>query len=196
MNVADGFREACANCDLTLSETQLSRALLYFELLRKWNRRISLTSVENDRELIRLHFVEAFWAASHFLEDGLLADIGAGAGFPGLAAKLYRPELQITLIERSFKKCIFLETVARELDLSVTVVRGSAEHWTQWSDVRMAAMRALQPEAALLAPLEAHSVPLLYFRGPRSTAPAGWHLIREGRFPLSERRMISLYRFT
>lgn len=187
------FREACAACDLPLSDEQLALATRYLKVLRRWNRRMSLTSVADDRELIRLHFVEAFWAARRFIRSGPLADIGSGPGFPGLASKLYRPELPVTLLETNFKKCVFLETVARELGLEVTVVHGAAERWSGWADIQLASIRALQPEPPLLASLERNSVPLLQFRGPQSPRLPGWRLVREERFPLSDRRTVALF---
>ena len=132
------FREACAECELPFSDEQLARSSAYLTVLRRWNRRLSLTSVADDRELIRLHLVEAFWAAQRFFGEGPVVDIGSGAGFPGLAAKLYRPECRVTLLETNFKKCVFLETAARELGLEVTIVHGAAEAWPGWSDARLA----------------------------------------------------------
>ena len=187
------FREACAECELPFSDEQLARSSAYLTVLRRWNRRLSLTSVADDRELIRLHLVEAFWAAQRFFGEGPVVDIGSGAGFPGLAAKLYRPECRVTLLETNFKKCVFLETAARELGLEVTIVHGAAEAWPGWSDARLATIRALQPRGHILAPLERNLVPLLQFRGPQSPAPQGWRLIREERFPLSDRRTVALY---
>ncbi len=193
MNNELEFREACATCKLPFSDELTALATHYLDVLRRWNRRINLTSIADDRELIRLHFVEAFWSARRFFGDGPVADIGSGAGFPGLAAKLYRPEVRITLLETNFKKCVFLKTVARELGLEVTVVHGAAESWSGWPDTRLATIRALQPEAALLATLERNSVPLLQFRGPQSPTPTGWRLAREDRFPLSDRRTVALF---
>jgi 16S rRNA (guanine527-N7)-methyltransferase len=193
MNRNSEFREACAACGLPLPDDRAEQAIHYLEVLRRWNRRVSLTSVVDDRELIRLHFVEAFWSARHFFGEGPVADIGSGAGFPGLAAKLYRPEIPMTLLETNFKKCVFLETITRELGLEVTVVHGAAENWPGWPEIRLATIRALQPEPSLLAPLERNSVPLLQFRGPQSPAPAGWRVVREERFPLSDQRTIALF---
>ena len=67
-------------------------------------------------------FLEAFWAAQNFLPDKTpLGDVGSGAGFPGLAMKLYRPSLQVTLIEKSYKKVVFLREVSGKLGLEVDV---------------------------------------------------------------------------
>lgn len=103
----------------------------YVDLLKRWNQRISLTSVRGSDAMLRLHFGESFWATK-LVDFGKsrLADVGSGAGFPGLALKLMCPDLQVTLIESNAKKAAFLAEVVRTLNLiGVEVFRGRAEAW-------------------------------------------------------------------
>jgi 16S rRNA (guanine527-N7)-methyltransferase len=103
----------------------------YLDLLRHWNQRISLTSVRGSDAMLRLHFGESFWAA-RIVDFGKsrLADVGSGAGFPGLALKLICHDLQVTLIESNAKKAAFLAEVVRTLNLKhVEIFRGRAEAW-------------------------------------------------------------------
>jgi len=97
----------------------------YISLLLRWNQRISLTTVVDPMEILRFHFGESLFAAPSVpIEKGRLADVGSGAGFPGLALGIVLPGLSITLIESSSKKAAFLSEVARQLDLrQVDVVR-------------------------------------------------------------------------
>lgn len=90
----------------------------YVELLSSWNRKIALTAVTDPEEIVRFHFGESIFAVS-FLENanGRLADVGTGAGFPGLAFKLACPGLSLVLIEPNRKKCAFLHEIVRSLDL-------------------------------------------------------------------------------
>jgi len=78
-----------------------------------------------------LHFGESFWATK--LADfgkSRLADVGSGAGFPGLALKLLYPDSHVTLIESNAKKAAFLAEVTRTLELKdVEIFRGRAEAW-------------------------------------------------------------------
>jgi 16S rRNA (guanine527-N7)-methyltransferase len=103
----------------------------YLDLLKRWNQRISLTSVRGSDAMLRLHFGESFWATKLVdFEKSRLADVGSGAGFPGLALKLMCPDLQVTLIESNAKKAAFLAEVVRALNLSgVEIFRGRAEAW-------------------------------------------------------------------
>jgi len=130
---------------LSLSNSEISNALVrygvsaddhlcdrirsYMSLLMRWNERISLTTVIEPAEILRFHFGESFFAALavpiHF---GRLADVGSGAGFPGIPLAMLSPELFVELIESNLKKSTFLSEVIRSLALSnVTVTRSRME---------------------------------------------------------------------
>jgi 16S rRNA (guanine527-N7)-methyltransferase len=92
--------------------------LRYVTLLLQWNKRISLTTVTDPVEVVRFHFGESLFAASAVpIRGGRLADVGSGAGFPGLALRLADPELSVTLIESNAKKATFLSEIVRDLKL-------------------------------------------------------------------------------
>ncbi len=95
----------------------------YMDSLDTWGRKMPLTSVREPEEVLRFHFGESIFAASLCeVANGRLADVGSGAGFPGLALKLAKPGLQVTLIESNKKKCAFLHEVVRSLDLHGTEI--------------------------------------------------------------------------
>lgn len=98
----------------------------YISLLLRWNERISLTAVTSPTEILRFHFGESIFAASVApIVRGRLADVGSGAGFPGLPLRLARPELEVVLIESNSRKGAFLSEVMRELHLDrIRVFRG------------------------------------------------------------------------
>lgn len=98
---------------------------IYAETLLRWNGKISLTTVTDLDEILRLHFGESFFAASLIpLDDRRVADIGTGAGFPGIPIRMVRPDVDLTLIEPIAKKTAFLCEILRKMGISnATVIR-------------------------------------------------------------------------
>ncbi len=90
----------------------------YVSLLLRWNERINLTAIVEPREILSRHFGESMFGARLIPQGaGRLVDVGSGAGFPGLALKLMRPELAVTLVEPNKKKAAFLAEACRVLQV-------------------------------------------------------------------------------
>jgi 16S rRNA (guanine527-N7)-methyltransferase len=118
--------------------TQCDKIRRYIALLLKWNRSISLTTVTNEAEILKFHFGESAYVLGSVegIKNGRLADVGAGAGFPGLAIRIFAPDLKLVLIESNAKKCAFLAETVRELDLDdVRVVRSRFEDSHEFSNL-------------------------------------------------------------
>ncbi|RJQ23152.1 MAG: 16S rRNA (guanine(527)-N(7))-methyltransferase RsmG [Nitrospiraceae bacterium] len=110
-----GLRETGIAC----TEGQIHSFMIFLSELKKWNRACNLTSLKTDEDIIVKHFLDSVLYLKAIPEDAVrLADVGAGAGFPGVPIKLVRPEMDITLIESSAKKCAFLRHIIRSLKLS------------------------------------------------------------------------------
>lgn len=140
---------------LIATETGLELAdaiRLYISLLLQWNRSISLTTVTDPEEIVRFHFGESLFAASVYqIRSGRLADVGSGAGFPGLPLKMLSPAINLTLIESNAKKAAFLSEVVRRLQLEdVRVFRGRMEEFGGKEKFDFVAARALGRFEALL----------------------------------------------
>lgn len=113
----------------SLSANRLSQLSAYLDLLLRWNARMNLTAVRDPEEIVTRHFGESLFTATYLSEvSGSLADLGSGAGFPGLPIKIWSPALEVTLIEANQKKATFLREVIRSLSLTrVNVNQGRAE---------------------------------------------------------------------
>jgi 16S rRNA (guanine527-N7)-methyltransferase len=124
----------------------------YIPLLLEWNEKISLTKITEPVEIVKFHFGESLFAASVLkMRDGRLADVGSGAGFPGLPLAMAIPGLHATLIEANAKKSAFLFEVARRLDLSnITVLRSRMEDVRSVEPFDFICARAVGKHANLL----------------------------------------------
>lgn len=102
--------------------------LSYVGLLRKWGRRINLSSVLTDREVIIKHLIDSLTVAEFMPPGSRMIDIGTGAGFPGIPLSIYDPSLNVTLLESVGKKVAFLKDVKRSLGLNgIDIHHGRAE---------------------------------------------------------------------
>ncbi len=116
---ADTIRRALGEFLIAVSDSQVLQIQQYMRILLAWNEKINLTSIRDPLEILNRHFCECMYAASTVpVEDGRLADVGSGAGFPGLPLKIIRPALQVVLIESNVKKATFLAEVIRDLGLT------------------------------------------------------------------------------
>ena len=179
-----------------LSGEQTAQVRSYLDLLKRWNRTINLTRVQSVEDQLRFHFFESFWAADRFLDqDQVLADVGSGAGFPGLAMKLFLPTLHVTLTEKNAKKIIFLKEACRTLTLPAQFFHGRAEDYPGWDTIGLATIRALKPSPKLMDLLRIHRVKLLLLHGSvLGVSMKGLTLLCRHQVPGSTSRFASLFR--
>ena len=113
---------------LALSDTQLEALKSHYELLLRWNSRLNLTAIESVEESVERHYCESLFLAVHLPSNPLrIADIGSGAGFPGVPIAVARPDCAVTLIEAHVRKSVFLREATRRLaNVSVLAKRGEA----------------------------------------------------------------------
>ena len=120
---AETIRRALGEFQLDANEQQIVYIQQYMKLLLTWNEKINLTAIRDPLEILYRHFCESMYAAVAVpVENGRLADVGSGAGFPGIPLKIIRPELHTFLIESNMKKATFLAEVLRTIELPDTKV--------------------------------------------------------------------------
>jgi 16S rRNA (guanine527-N7)-methyltransferase len=116
---SDTIHRALAEFRLTAGEQQVLKIQQYMGLLLKWTDAVNLTAIRDPLEILYRHFCESMFAASVVrLDNGRLADVGSGGGFPGLPLKIVRPDLDLFLVESNVKKATFLAEVVRDLGLT------------------------------------------------------------------------------
>lgn len=113
---------------VSLSDSELDLFELYLENLKKWNSRINLTAINDDKEIVISHFIDSI-SVIPFINNGTkVLDIGSGGGFPGIPIKIIRPGLHVTLLDSVNKKVSFMSDTIRKLALKdITTVWGRAE---------------------------------------------------------------------
>jgi len=117
------IRRALGEFQLDVNEQQIVYIQQYMKLLLAWNDKINLTAIRDPLEILYRHFCESMYAAVAVpVENGRLADVGSGAGFPGIPLKIIRPGLHTFLVESNMKKATFLAEVLRTIELPDTKV--------------------------------------------------------------------------
>ena len=134
-----------------VSRETLARLKAYADILVDWNARHNLVAKSTLPDLWRRHFWDSAQLAPLIPETArTVADLGSGAGFPGLVLAALRPDLAVTLHEATTKKCAFLQAAADRMGLQVTIQNARLEDLRPQSfDVVTA--RALAPLPQLLS---------------------------------------------
>ncbi len=110
-----------------LTDSQIAQFCLYGDLLQEWNQRMNLTRITEPHEVILKHFIDSMILAK-FLSGTCFADLGTGAGFPGVPLKILHPELDVTLMDSLKKRLGFLDVVINSLNFTgITTVHARAE---------------------------------------------------------------------
>ncbi|MGB5984329.1 MAG: 16S rRNA (guanine(527)-N(7))-methyltransferase RsmG [Desulfobacterales bacterium] len=91
---------------------------LYGEQLRRWNRKINLTTITDPKMVALKHFADSLAAVPLLPQAASILDVGSGGGFPGLCLKIARPDLKVTLLDAARKRIHFLKYLISRLGLS------------------------------------------------------------------------------
>lgn len=117
------IRRALGEFQLEANDEQVFYIQQYMKMLLSWNEKVNLTAIRDPLEILYRHFCESMYASVAVpVENGRLADVGSGAGFPGIPLRIVRPELEVFLVESNMKKATFLAEVLRDIELPGTRV--------------------------------------------------------------------------
>ena len=152
----------------SLTASQLSHISMYIDILLRWNARINLTAIRDPEQIVTRHFGESLFAARYLFPapssaGGMtevasspslpalkVADLGSGAGFPGLPIKLWAPQIALTLIESSQKKATFLREVVRSLTLTGVNIQNTRAESLPPRSYDLVTLRAVERFEAIL----------------------------------------------
>ena len=151
---------------ITLSEIQLKQFYNYMNLLIEWNKKINLTAITEPNEIILKHFVDSLTISKYISDGTRVVDVGTGAGFPGIPLKIYRQDIEITLLDSLQKRINFLDEVIRELNLGkIETVHSRVEDFGKDKKYREKFEIATSRAVANLATLSEYLLPLVKVGG-------------------------------
>ena len=172
--------------DLTLPPGSEAALIRYVELLVRWNQAYNLTAVRDPAEMVAKHLLDSL-AILPYVSGPTVADVGTGAGLPGIPLALARPDLAFTLVDSNGKKTRFVTQAVAELKLgNVAVVQARAEAWQParpFHQVVSRAFASLRDFAVLAGGLLAPGGRLLAMKGANpedemAALPPGFRVVK------------------
>ena len=119
LNMAKDYNMDISHC--------IDKLDLYAEILVEYNQKVNLTAITDDEGIEQKHFLDSLLFANNKLVKGKVIDVGTGAGFPGVVTKLYKPEIELTLLEPTGKRVDFLKYLCEKLEIDAIFVKERAE---------------------------------------------------------------------
>ncbi len=149
-SLAERLAEGAAQLELELNGAVVIRFVEFVALMRKWNRVHNLTALDDEGEILTHHLLDSLSLAP-FISGTCCMDIGSGAGLPGIALALCRPDQHWTLVESRAKKAGFLREVKARLRIdNISVIAGRVENYRPGENFDTLVARAVTTLASLL----------------------------------------------
>lgn len=126
------FLETCmellAENQMTCTEEQVKQLHRLTERMLEVNQSMNLTAITDEKTVILRHYVDSLTVSAHIPQGATVIDVGCGAGFPSLPLAIFRPDLQITALDGTAKRIIYVRETATLLGLkNLTAIAGRAE---------------------------------------------------------------------
>ena len=176
--MSEHLRQVAAAMGVTVEEPQLAKFAVYYEFLLETNQKVNLTRITEPLDVAVKHFGDSFFLLKPGLipERARVADIGTGAGVPGIPLAIMRPDLRVVLVDSLRKRTVFLTEAVERLELpNVEVVWSRAEdlghkpEYRERYDVVLArAVASLNVLTELCLPLVKKGGVFLALKGPRA----------------------------
>ena len=122
------FKNMCLDFNIELTDEMIEQFFLYKELLQEWNEKINLTAITEEKEILIKHFIDSLTIAKHIPQNAKIIDVGTGAGFPGIPVKIFRPDVEVVLLDSLNKRINFLNEIIEKCNLKgIKTIHGRAE---------------------------------------------------------------------
>lgn len=152
--------------DFSFSIEELEKFYKYMKLLIEWNEKMNLTTITEPSEIILKHFIDSLTIIRYIKNEASIADVGTGAGFPGIPLAIMNKNCKITLVDSLNKRLIFLQEVIKQLELNnVQTIHTRAEEFGQNKKYREKFDVATSRAVANLSTLSEYLLPLTKISG-------------------------------
>lgn len=152
--------------DIEFDDKQINQFYDYMNLLLEWNEKINLTAIVEPEEVILKHFIDSLTINKYIEKNKTIADVGTGAGFPGIPLKIYRPDLNVTLVDSLNKRINFLNEVIDKLDLKeISTVHSRVEDFGRDKKYRESFDYVTARAVANLTTLSEYLIPITKVNG-------------------------------
>lgn len=162
------LNRACFNEGLSFDKSKYDRFMQYKDIIKEWNRKINITAIKEDKEIIEKHFIDSIkiFNFSPLVSAKRIIDIGTGGGFPGIPLKIISEEKEVVLLDSLNKRIKFLDEVIKSLNLSnISTIHGRAEDFAHDVKYREKFDIAVSRAVANMATLSELCIPYVKVNG-------------------------------
>ena len=160
------LRKYLEELDINLNSEQILKFYKYMNLLIEWNKKLNLTAIIEPKNIIIKHFVDSLTISKYIEENAKLIDVGTGAGFPGIPLKIYRNDIEVTLLDSLNKRINFLNYVIEDVDLEkIKTIHGRAEEYAREKAYREEFDIATSRAVANMSTLSEYLIPYVKING-------------------------------
>lgn len=162
----DFKKDFCLYFEEEIDDNKIQKFYDYMNLLVEWNKKINLTAITEEKDIILKHFVDSLTVLKYIKENKSIVDVGTGAGFPGIPLAIMNDSLKITLVDSLNKRINFLNEVCNKINLkNIKAIHARAEEFGQDNNYRESYDIAISRAVANLTVLAEYLLPLVKVGG-------------------------------
>lgn len=162
----DFKKDFCLYFEEEIDDNKIQKFYDYMNLLVEWNKKINLTAITEEKDIILKHFVDSLTVLKYIKENKSIVDVGTGAGFPGIPLAIMNESLKITLVDSLNKRINFLNEVCSKIMLKNTkAIHSRAEEFGQDNNYRESYDIAISRAVSNLTVLAEYLLPLVKVGG-------------------------------
>lgn len=161
------FKKYLEELDINLNSEQFIKFYNYMNMLIEWNKKLNLTAIIEPKDIIIKHFVDSLTISKYIIKENCkIIDVGTGAGFPGIPLKIYKNDVDVTLLDSLNKRINFLNYVVEELNLiKIKTIHCRAEEYAHKPEYREKFDMATSRAVANMATLSEYLIPYVKVNG-------------------------------